>query len=260
MVKMPKVPKVIMFANQKGGVGKTTSTFEVGFILSKRKYSVLLIDLDSQCNLSEIVGKDNFDGTIFDTIMGVKSFKDSIIEIRPNLDLLPGSRKMLSQYFTGSDDVFVLREALEFINDYKEYDFILIDVGPEGGQLMTMAMLASDYVIAVSTLAKLPYSGVVQMCADIKRGRARYNSFDVKPLGILINTSKKNNVSNYRIEKYEELAKDFGADLFHQQIKNAIAMDECKEFGMALSEYKPGHIISIQYNKVVDEILKRIKQ
>lgn len=249
---------VIMFANQKGGVGKTTSVFEIGYILSKKNFSVLLIDLDSQCNLTECVGEFDFHGTIFDTVMGNVRFSDAIIEVRKNLDLLPGSRKMLSQYFTGSEDVFVLKEAMEFIDEYKSYDFILIDVGPEGGQLMTMAMLASDYIVAVTALTKLSFSGVVQMCADLKKGKNRFNNFNVKPLGILITAAKKTNVSLLRYKHFEELASNFGANIFSTRIKNSIVMDECKEMGEALSEYKPGHVISLEYQKVVDEMLERM--
>ncbi len=254
--------KTIMFANQKGGVGKTTSVLEIGYILSKMDKNILIIDFDSQCNLTESLGNVELKEkqTIYDTLMGNIAFKDAIIEVRENLDLLPGSRKMLSQYFVGTDDMFVLKEAIPYINEYKEYDYILIDVGPEGGQLMTMALLASDYVIAVTTLSKLSYSGIVQMCADIKKGRQHYGSnFSVMPLGILITSVRKNNVSSYERDNLKELSKEFGANLFKTEIKHSCIMDECKEMGEAINEYKPGHIISLEYQEIAEEIIERTR-
>lgn len=252
--------KVIMFANQKGGVGKTTTTLEIGYILSTRNKKTLLIDLDAQCNLTDICGAKREKGkTIFDTLMGNTSFKDAIQEIRPNLDIIAGHRKMLSQYFVGSDDIYVLEEALEFINDYKEYDYIVIDVGPEAGQLMTMAMIASDYIVAVSTLNTLGYNGVVQMCADIASAKKHYANFKAKPLGIVLNAGRKTNVAAHNMEKFIELAEEFGAKPFSDVIKNSCVVEECKEFGKTLNEYAPKSPLCQQFKNIAKEIEKRIK-
>lgn len=253
--------KVIMFANQKGGVGKTTSVNEIANIFAKEGKEVLMIDLDAQCNLTECSGVEVKKGkSIYDTIMGHSSFEDAITEVADHLDILPGHRKMLSQYFVGADDVTALKEAKEFIEEYKNYDYILIDVGPEAGQLMTMAMLASDYVVAVTTLSKLAYLGVVQMCADMMKGRDHYKDFHVKPLGILLNNVKKLQVADVNKEKYEDLTKEFGADIFSTEIKNSCVVDECKEFSKSLNSYKPSHPVAMAFVKLAKEIEDRIKE
>lgn len=251
---------VIMFANQKGGVGKTTTTFETSYLLSENN-KVLMIDLDAQCNLTDIVGVEYTKAqNIFNCLSGVTSFEDGIIKIREDRELyiIPGSRKTLSQYFVSSDDIYLLKEAMQYIYDVIDFDYIMIDVGPEAGQLMTMSMLASDYVVAVTGLSQLAYKGIVQMAADIKAGQERYKGFDVKPLGILINSSKKNNVSAVNRDKYYELAGVFGAEPFKIEIKNSCVMDECKEFGIALAEYKPYHDISFQFKRLIREMEERI--
>lgn len=251
---------VIMFANQKGGVGKTTTAFEVGFILSQNK-KVLLIDLDAQCNLSAIAtDEDVKTKNIYGCLTGSTTFAESIIKIRDKqeLYLLPGSRKMLSQYFVSGDDIYLLKEAMEFIYEVNNFDYVIIDVGPEAGQLMTMAMLASDYIVAVTSLSKLGYSGIVQMVSDINSGRDHYVNFKVKPLGILINNAKATNVGSVNRDKYKELATELGADLFKTEIKNSCVLDECKEFEMALAEYKPYHDISVQFRALVKEMKERM--
>lgn len=250
----------IMFANQKGGVGKTSSCIEVGYILSKRGYKTLLIDLDAQCNLTDCLDIErNAKESVYDCIMGNREFKECVKSARDNLDVLPGSRMMLSQYFVGSGDRKKLKETVKAAEKAGKYDFILIDVGPEGGNLMTMALTASDYVIAVATPAKLAYSGIIQMISDIKSGREDYKGFDVLPLGILINAGKMTNVGSLNRDRFKELEEYFAAP-FSVEIKNSCVMDECKEFGVALSEYKPGNIIALEYETIVDEILHRIEE
>ena len=252
--------KVIMFANQKGGVGKTSSCIEIGYILMQQGNRVLLIDLDAQCNLTDSLGIEHeADGrdTVFDCVMENRTFKECVKPCREKLDVLPGSRMMLSQYFVGNGDIRRLKKAVEKIQEEGSYDYILIDVGPEGGNLMTMALMASDYVIAVATPAKLAYSGIIQMIADIKEGQENYKGFDVKPLGILINAGRKTNVGFLNRERYAELTEFFAAP-FTTEIKNSCVMDECKEFGVPLSEYRPGNIIVSEYEDIVSEIRDRI--
>lgn len=251
--------KTIMLANQKGGVGKTSAVVEIGTILS-RSYKTLLIDLDAQCNLTDCLGIERESGskeTVYDVVMENKTFKESVKEKTENLHILPGSRMMLSQYFVGNGDIKRLKKAIDKIYKTTDYGFILLDVGPEGGNLMTMALMASDYVIAVATPAKLAYSGIIQMIADIKSGREDYKGFDVEPLGILINSGKMTIVGDVNRDKYQELSEYF-APPFDVEIKNSCVMDECKEFNVSLSEYKPGHVIVSQFESVVEEILERI--
>ena len=149
---------------------------------------------------------------------------------------------------------------MTYIYNVKNYDYIIIDVGPEAGQLMTMAMLASDFVIAVTDLSRLAYKGIVKMAADLKPGKEHYMNFNVRPLGILINESQKTNVGALNRERFVEISSEFGAAPFKTEIKNSCVMNECKEFCLAMNEYKPKHDISKQYRELTKEIKKRIKE
>lgn len=258
----------IMFANQKGGVGKTSAVNEIGHILASERRKVLMIDLDAQCNLTECCNvKPKAGQSIYDAITGMSSFTEAIAKVRKNeneendyLDILAGHRKMLSQYFANIDDITALKEAKKYIAEYKRYDYILIDVGPEAGQLMTMAMFASDYIIAVTTLSKLSYSGIIQMCYDLQKGKATYRGFDVKPLGILVNNVKKLNIAEFNKRKFIKLSKEFGAPLFETEIKSSCVVEECKEFSQSVNEFAPKHPVAKQYVQLANEIEERVKE
>jgi chromosome partitioning protein len=250
---------VIMFANQKGGVGKTTSVFEIGYLLSKKGKNVLMIDLDAQVNLTEITGAEYEKGkTVYDAVTANAPFSDCIVNIRDGLDLIPGSRKMLSQHFVTVDDLYLLQDGLQYIYNFKPYDYILIDVGPEAGQMMTMAMIASDYIVAVTSLAPLGYSGVVQLCADLGSNRKHFANFNVKPLGILVNNVKRTNVAGVNREQFLELAREFGAEPFKNEVPGSCKADECKMLKEPLAEYAPQSPLVQAFSEITDEITERI--
>ncbi len=267
---MNKKTRTIFIGNQKGGVGKTSAVFEIGYILSTRGYKTLLIDADAQRNLTSGSGIDvNTKKNIYMAINGVVGFDEAIVNIRPNLDLLPGASQMTADHFATGEGTFALREAIEVITDvlHYDYDFILIDVGPGGGQLMNMALVAADYLITVATLTKYAYEGVEMMCADLERGRKNYVGFKVKPLGILINTFKKTAESDWRQECFEELTKVYNADMFPMHLGICSLMDQCKEECMSFTEYatharKSNNAyfkLAAQYQELVDEIVARIE-
>ena len=253
--------RVITFANEKGGVGKTSAVFDTAFGLASRGNKVLLIDMDPQTNLTKTCGTELNEGkTIFACINGIASFESTIVKVKDNLDLLPGSRKMQPQYFIGAEDIYILKEVIKYIYEYKSYDYIVIDVGPSPGTLLTMSLLASDYFVAVAPLAKYAYEGVVQMCADVNACKKHYNGFNARPLGILINhLSRRTNVGTVNYDKFTNLTDEFGAEIFNTQIPMSCKMDECKEFHLAVQEYSPKEKISQAYKSFVDELLNRIK-
>jgi chromosome partitioning protein len=267
---MEKKTRTLFIGNQKGGVGKTSAVFETGYILSTRGYKVLLIDADAQRNLTSGAGVDvNTKKNIYTAINGLVDFNETIVHVRNNLDLIPGASQMTADHFTLAEGTYALREAIEVMveNLGFDYDFILIDVGPGGGQLMNMALVAADYLITVATLTKFAYEGVEMMCADLERGKKTYVNFKVKPLGILVNTFKKSNESEWRQSCFEELEKVYGASMFPTQLGICGVMDQCKEENMAFTEYEK-HTrksnaayfkLAKQYQEFVDELLRRIE-
>ncbi len=254
--------KTILFGNIKGGTGKTTTVFEVGYCLTKyHKKKVLMIDLDAQCNLSGVTGADiNGHKTVYDYLTASATLDEAVMEVRNNLFLMVGSRKMLSQNFVGIDDIYLLKEAMEYIkNSEYGFDYILIDNGPEPGNLMKMALLSSDGVVLVSHPNDLSYTGGIQMCVDIKAGRKYYNGFNVKPLGIVINCYRPTVSAEINLEKFESLEPEF-AKMFKTKIRFSVTADDAKELREAINEYKPKSPMALEYQALTKEILERIKK
>ncbi len=257
--------KKIVFGNIKGGTGKTTVTNEVGYCLSHNMHKkVLMIDFDSQCNLTIGTGISDTDikgKTIYDCLMANCSFADSIREIRKNLYLIGGSRRLLSQYFVGSEDIYLLKESMEYIESLPEikFDYILIDIGPESGNLMKMSMLASDYMVLVSSPTDFGYEGGIQVCSDLRAGKEHYKGFEIEPLGIALNSVRKTKVANFNIEKFEALGQKF-APVFKTKIRQSSIVDEAKELKKTATEYQPDSAVAEDFKALTKEIVKRVER
>lgn len=277
--------KTFMLANQKGGVGKTTASLELGFKFALKGKKVLLIDLDSQHNLTKCCLFEDLDErrNIYKALNGDADIDECIKAARPVdmewvkshlegsklkmaettqndivLDILPGSRKTLAQYFTAEDDKFLLRAVIQGAADYKDYDYAIIDCGPGAGSLMTMAMVAADYIIAVVNLNILAYEGFEQLIKDYLSCEDHIKGFKAKLLGILFSEVKNTTVGHINEDKFVLLGGEVGALPFEHSISGSCIADECKEYKLALTEYLPDSKQSIQYKNLADEIEERI--
>lgn len=253
--------KTITFANQKGGVGKTTSIQETAYLMSK-KYTVLLIDFDGQQNLT-MNFNEQFEGetkTIYDLLMENADLEECIQGIRKNIDIIPGHRKMLSQYFIAPSDIYKLKMLIDEIESYHIYDYILIDVGPESGQLMTMSMVASDYIVAVADAGINAYHGLIQMCKDLDSCKKIINGFKAQVIGILLNkVDTRTNIAINSIERLDELSEVMGGKLFKSMIRKSVCVDEAKELQQFINEYAPGSTVARDYYNYYVELEERLK-
>lgn len=254
--------RVLMFANQKGGAGKTTTTMETAYLLSK-KNTVLLIDLDGQRNLTTNLQPDDAEwaSTIYDLLMETSELEKSIYEVRNNIDIIPGHRKMLSQYFISPEDIYKLKTIIEKIKSYDIYDYILIDVGPEGGQLMTMAMTASDEIVALAETGKNSYQGLLQMAKDIESCKSYIAGFNTKVIGILITQAKLNtNIIKNSKERLQALGEVLGTSVFNSIIRESTIVKEAIEFNQFVSEYDHESNVADDYKRYCKELEKRLRE
>ena len=175
---------LIAFANQKGGVAKTTTVHSLGDALNEMGESVLLVDLDPQACLTYAVGVDpeTLDGTLHEVFAGRSQAADILVELEDRPSLLPASIDLAGaevHLLTKTGREFVLARALKPLAD--EYDFILIDCGPSLGILTINGLTAADLVAIPFQCDNLSHRGVGQLLETV----ADVRSFTNEDLGVL---------------------------------------------------------------------------
>ena len=281
--------KTIMVSNQKGGVGKTTTTLELGAIYARKGKRVLVIDLDGQVNLSMYVNAKYDDKnipTIRDVLLEIKEIlkhsepeKDedtddgeediitkSIQTTREGFDIIAGHRNLSNALAEFSDitDVFLLKELISCLEDY---DYILIDSAPARSPLLNMGYVAANYCLILTEADKASQDGVRQVVTDIKLLK-KSNMSDIVILGILLN---KNEDLKNQEEAYEDLCafgKTNDCMPFETIISKAAGATTAKNMYKSIHAYKDTRGIDkrgIQgilkdFDNLADEIEKRIKK
>jgi chromosome partitioning protein len=171
---------IIAIFNQKGGVGKTTTTLNLGAALARRNRRVLLLDLDSQANLSASLAQRHAAVSIFDVLLDAGNTSLSSVITRSaeieNLALVPGARALAGLESALRDEVgreYLLREALEAVSG--DFDDVLIDNGPTLGLAPAMALCASDLAVIPLQCERLALEGLGQTLKTVEATRRRIN-------------------------------------------------------------------------------------
>lgn len=281
--------KTIMVSNQKGGVGKTTTTLELGAIYARKGKRVLVIDLDGQVNLSMYVNAKYDDKnipTIRDVLLEIKEImkhpesetddnmeeEDADIITRSiqttgeGFDIIAGHRNLSNALaeFSDTTDVFLLKELISCLEDY---DYIFIDSAPARSPLLNMGYVAANYCLILTEADKASQDGVKQVVTDIKLLKKSKMS-DIVILGILLN---KNEDLKNQEEAYEDLCafgKTNDCMPFETIISKAAGATTAKNMYKSIHAYRDTKGIdkrSIQgiltdFDNLAIEIEKRIKK
>lgn len=208
--------KVITFALQKGGVGKTTSSALTAHLLAEAGYNVLTIDLDSQGNLTQIIsGYDDltvFADTTLKEALEAGDLSDFIREARPGLDYVPTDDflALIDRYDGPNDRNSLLKIALEPVK--ADYDYIIVDTPPSLSLQTLNALMASDYVVVMFETAKMAYNAIERFKATVEGVQAAGNN-ELEIIGILatLNDARRSDSKQYlaRVrEEYDDLLFD----------------------------------------------------
>ena len=252
---------VITIANQKGGVGKTTTCRELAYIWGKKGKKILAIDTDPQRGLtlrSPIEGDKR--KTIKAVLEGYVDAEDAIIKTK-YYDILPGDKRLKnsSSLFSEDEDKTALKEIIEDL----DYDYVLIDAAPGDTILYDMSYIASDYIIVVADSSPEALTGIAEMKSAIDR----YHQEGVSKaefLGSLMCRVKMafGHPSNLYMDRYEELQtiiKDLiGAEPFETYIRDTDNCGTANGFQMAVNEYNQDCCAAVDYRALADEITNRI--
>ena len=250
---------VLAFANQKGGVGKTTSAINVSAALGKRGKKILLLDLDPQGNATSGVGiaKKSVKYSSYDVLIGRIAAKDAILTTEfKNLWLMPATVAL-----AGADTDLAeiehsetrLRDALAAVKE--DYDYIIIDCPPAISRLTVNALTAASGVIIPMPCEYYALEGLSQLTMSIRRVRELYNP-RLEISGILLTMYNKRYILTAQV--VAELRKYYAEKLFKTTISRSIKLCEAPGFGKPICYYDPWGKGSLEYAALAKEIMFRI--
>lgn len=257
----------IAVANQKGGVGKTTSTIEIATILSDLDKKVLVIDFDQQCNLSTDVGADMDKPSIYDLFVDEDpDMENGIQHTEDGFDIIAGSESMskADTEFSDTPDMYLLGDLMEALED--NYDYIIVDNGPARDKLLNMSYLAADYFIMCIDTSEDSVKGINAIVKDMmKYHKAGKKSLSkAKILGVIMSRYRKTSIGNTIIEIMQDTLRDdvdpilkTEEEPFVMTVREAAVVDEAKVFKKSVQNYKRYSNPAIDYRAIVDEIVRR---
>ncbi len=252
-------PRTIALANQKGGVGKTTSAVNIAVELSRRGLRVLLVDVDPQGNASSSLGLDkrDLDTTVYDLLIGQAAFEQVVVrEIRPSLDLIPANSALAGaevDLVDFSDRAVRLRNALA-VNGNR-YDAVVIDSPPSLGFLTVNALCAAQHVVVPIQCEYLALEGLGQLIGTIDLVKKQLNP-DLDLAGVLMTMyDARTRLSAHVVE---EVRRYFPQRTFATVVPRSVRLAEAPSFGQSISEYDAASRGAAAYRAVVEELAGRL--
>jgi chromosome partitioning protein len=249
---------VITFANQKGGVGKTTTTANLGASLAEGGKTVLLIDFDSQGNLSSSVGADRDKPGIYQVMSGDAATVDAVQATpQERMSIITGGSDLTGasvELVNEKRREFFLREAIKPVRD--EFDFIFIDSPPSLGLLTLNALAAADNVIIPLQTEYFALEGLTQLLQNIKRVQGGFNT-DLELFGILFTMyDSRTRLAN---DVVQEVIGYFGKRVFRTIIPRNVRLSEAPSHGIPVNLYDPECVGARSYQKLAQEVLQRVE-
>lgn len=244
---------VISISNHKGGVGKTTSTINIGAGLNKLGARVLLIDLDAQANLSQSLGLFDQESNIYGAIKGEHGLQP--IRIVEGLEVVPSTLDLSGAEVELSGEAgreYILRELIEPLR--ASYDFILIDSPPSLGLLTINAFTASDEIYIPLQAQYLALQGLAKLIEVVDKIKRRLNK-SLKVGGVFITQYDSRKVLNRDVVSTIEA--HFGEVVFSTRIRDNIALAEAPAQGVDIFRYNPKSYGAEDYLALSTEIRKR---
>jgi chromosome partitioning protein len=259
-------PRILVVANQKGGVGKTTTTINLGTALAAIGENVLVVDLDPQGNASTGLGlgaKDRVSST-YDVLLGEITLRNAIVATAvPRLHLAPSTMDLLGAELELSlfkDRSFRLRNALQALEDdsnLTRYDYILIDCPPSLNLLTINAMAAADAVLVPLQCEFFALEGLSQLLRTVEQVRSSLNpSLSIHGV-VLTMFDPRNNLASQVIADVRQF---LGAKVYNTVIPRNVRVSEAPSHGKPVLLYDLKCAGSQAYLKLASEVIQRERQ
>jgi chromosome partitioning protein len=252
---------ILAIANQKGGVGKTTTAFNLSSALAFIGKNTLLVDTDPQAHstVSIVNNSSQLDKSMYDVLVDSNvKIRDVIVETSvPGLEIAISKIAMakLEPVLLGEiDGHFRLRDVIEPIK--KRYEFIIIDTPPTLGLITINALVAASHIIIPIQSSYLSLEGTDDLLETVIKVRKNVNP-NLQVLGVLITLhDRRTNISRDAVERIKRV---FGKKVFKTIISKSVKLEESPAYRESIFTYAPESVGAIQYKKLAQEVIKRAK-
>lgn len=250
--------RIIAIANQKGGVGKTTTAINLSACLVEKGQKVLAIDMDPQGNMSSGLGldKDSIDKTIYDMIIGENDIEEVIdrgtIE---NLDILPSNVDLSAveiELIDVDNKEFVVKDAIQKVKD--NYDFIIIDCPPSLSLLTINAMTTADSVLVPIQCEYYALEGLSQLIHTVELVKERLNS-NLEIEGVVFTMYDAR--TNLSLQVVENVKDNLQQNIYKTIIPRNIRLAEAPSYGTPINQYDPKSAGAESYMKLAEEVIDK---
>lgn len=246
--------KVVTITNQKGGVSKTTTAHAIGAYLSKHKKKVLLVDLDSQANLTYITGVKCVDKSSSDVLLDPMVIKEAMQEINPLLWIVPADPQLsnvCNELINKTGREYKLKEALKGLS----FDYVIIDSPPALSLLTINALTASNEIVVPIQADVLSLKSLKELSETIGAVK-KYTNKSLKLSGVLLARYNPRSILTKDMTKaIENACSILGTKLYKAKIREAVAIKEAQAKKTDIFSYAPDSKVAEDYKEFIKEFI-----